>query len=218
MRQNQALRSGLPGLAAVLCLAGPALLGQAAPSPVGWYGGGALGSSKIEIPGRSLTMEGIQFTNVNASADQAGVKGYFGYWITDHFGFEMAFASLGNAEATFNYFLPPSESGTGTTKVALANTTLAFQFGQQYKDFLFFAKGGVQFWRLSYDTKFRLSTGEMQQRVLDTNGNSLYWGAGAEWIIKDRWSLRLEGEVLKMDITDAKVISLGLTYHFKPGP
>ena len=36
-----------------------------------------------------------------------------------------------------------------------------------------------------------------------------------EWNIKGPWNLRLEGQSLTMDITDAKVISLGVTYSFR---
>lgn len=193
-----------------------ALQGQGAPGPEGWYLGAELGRVNLRIPGRSMELEGIQFTDVNASADEAGIKAYGGYWITPHFGFELGFASLGNVDATFSYALPPSETGTGVTKVAVSNTTLSLQLAQQWNRFFFFARGGMQFWKLSYDTTFRLSSGASQVRTLDKRGNSFFWGAGAEWNLKGNWNLRLEGESLKMDITDAKVISLGLSYTFKP--
>ena len=79
----------------------------------------------------------------------------------------------------------------------------------------FFLRGGVQFWRLSYDTRFRLPTGETQYRVLDKNGNSLFYGLGLEWKLKGPWNLRVEGELLKMDITDVRMISLGVSYAFR---
>lgn len=193
----------LLGLATGLC-------GQ---EPTGWYGGGSLGRANLRIPGRDMELEGIRFSQVNASADRAGVKFYAGYWITEHFGMEAGIASLGNVNATFNYFLPPTESGTGTTKVAISNGTLSFQGAQQVGRFLLFLRGGIQGWTLSYETRFRLSTGELQWRTLDKNGNSFFWGAGVEWTLRGPWRLRLEGEVLKMDITDAKVISLGVSYR-----
>lgn len=204
------IRSGL-WLAALAV----ALQAQGDPGPSGVYLGAELGRVNLRIPGRTMEMEGIQFTQVKASADNAGIKGYGGYWITPHFGFEFGFASLGNADATFNYAVPPTETGTGVTKVAVSNTTLSLQVGQQMGRWLGFVRGGMQFWHLSYETTFRLSTGGNQLRTLDKNGNSFFYGAGAEWNLKGNWNLRLEGEVLKMDITDAKVISLGLSYTFK---
>lgn len=198
--------------ATAFTLVGGVLCAQSPAAPAGWYLGGELGSVKIKIPGRSMEMEGIQFTNVRASADQAGFNAYGGYWITENFGFEIGLASLGNAEATFDYAVPPSETGTGTTKVSIDNSTLSFQGAQPWGKALFFVRGGVQFWRLSYETRFRLSTGENQLRLLDKKGNSLFYGLGMEWGLKGPWSLRLEGQVLKMDITDAKSVSLGVTY------
>ncbi len=198
----------------MLALAGAGLQAQAPGGPSGWYLGGELGRANLRIPGRSMEMEGIQFTQVNASADQAGIKFYGGYWITEHFGFEVGAASLGHAEATFDYAVPPSETGTGTTKVDISNGTLSFQGAQQAGPALLFLRGGVQFWTLSYNTIFRLSTGGTQVRTLDKNGNSFFWGGGVEWRLKGAWNVRLEGEVLKMDITDAKIISLGLSYTF----
>ena len=174
-----------------------------------------LGSVNVKIPDKSMEMEGIQFTGIKASADKAGFKAYGGYWITEHFGFEMGLASMGSANATFNDFVPPAETGTGTTDVSISNTTLSFQGAQQVGQVCFFLRGGVQFWHLSYDTRFRLSTGETQYRVLDKNGNSLFCGLGLEWKIKGPWHLRLEGEQLKMDITDVRIISLGLSYTFR---
>jgi hypothetical protein len=183
--------------------------------PSGWYLGGGLGSVKVKIPDRNMELEGIQFTNINASADNAGFKVFGGYWITPHFGFEMGLASLGSADATFSYSLPPSETGTGTTKVQINSTSLAFQVGQVLGPTVLFLKGGVQFWSLSYETRFRLSTGESQARTLDKSGNSGYFGLGLEWAFKQPWSLRLEGETVKMDITDATMITAGLSYSFR---
>lgn len=197
-----------------LVLAGAALCAQTQAGPSGWYVGGELGAVNIKIPGKSLEMEGIQFTNLNASADNAGFKAYGGYWITEHFGFEMGLASMGQATATFDYFQPPAETGTGTTDVSISNITLSFQGAQQVGPVFLFLRGGVQFWRLSYDTRFRLATGQTQYRVLDKNGNSLFYGLGMEWRIKGPWNLRLEGEVLKMDITDVRMISMGVSYTF----
>lgn len=198
--------------AAFVTLVGGALGGQTPAPLTGWYLGGELGSVNLKIPGRSMEMEGIQFTNVRASADQAGFNAYGGYWITEHFGFELGLASLGNADATFDYSVLPAETGTGTTKVSIDNSTLSFQGAQPWGKALFFARAGIQFWRLSYESRFRLSTGENQLRLLDKKGNSIFYGLGMEWILKGPWSIRLEGQSLKMDITDAKVISLGVTY------
>jgi opacity protein-like surface antigen len=188
------------------------LCAQAVP-PAGWYLGGSLEQVNLRIPGRSMEMEGISFTQVQATADKAGFKAYGGYWITEHFGFECGLAGLGNADATFDYAVPPSETGTGVTKVSVNNSTLSFQGAQQLGQVTLFLRAGVQFWRLSYETTFRLSTGESQYRLLDKKGNSLYYGGGLEWKLRDAWHLRLEGELLKMDITDARVISLGVTYR-----
>jgi hypothetical protein len=202
-------------LALVLTLLSGALSGQGSPGPRGWYVGGTLDSVNLRIPGRNLEMEGIQFTNVKASADKAGFNVYVGGWITPHFGVEFAAADLGKVAATFDYSLPPSETGTGTTNVGVSNAMLSFQLAQALGKGHAFVRGGVQFWSLNYETTFRLSTGATQQRLLEKRGNSFFWGAGGEWNLRGNWNLRLEGQVLKMDITDARMIGLGLSYTFR---
>lgn len=203
-----------PLLLAALCLGSLALPAQTPSFFSGWYSGFELSRSSLRIPGRNMDLEGIQFSSVNAKGTQAGAKLYLGYWIDPHFGFEASLASLGKVNADFSYRLPPAESGTGTSQVSVSNLTFSFQAGQRLDKFLLFARGGVQAWRLGFDTRFRLSTGELQERTLTKSGDSFFWGAGAEWNFKGPWNLRLEGESLKMDITDAKVVSLGLTYRF----
>ena len=200
------------GIAAAFWLGCGALQAQAPPSS-SWYTGLEFCRSSLRIPGRSLDMEGIHFTDVNASGDQAGAKLYLGYWIDPHFGIEASCASLGKVNADFRYTLPPAESGSGTTQVSVSNFAVSFQAAQRLDKVLLFARGGVQAWALSYDTHFRLSTGQLQDRNLRQSGDSFFWGAGAEWNFRGPWNLRLEGEVLKMDITDARVVSLGLTYR-----
>jgi hypothetical protein len=190
------------------------LVAQAPALRAGLYLGGHLASVNLRIPGRDVEMEGIQFSQVRAATDRAGVKAYGGYWITPHVGFEVGFASLGNAEATFDYAAPPAETGTGVTKVGISNTTLAFLGGLRTGRWVLFLRGGVQFWTLRYETTFRPSGGGSQFRMLDRKGNSAFGGAGAEWNLQGPWHLRLEVEALKMDITDAKVLGLGLTYRF----
>lgn len=181
---------------------------------LGWYAGFGLASVNLRIPGRSVTLEGIQFTDVNARADRAGLKGYLGYWIDPHLGFEAAVATLGHAEATFAYQIPPTESGTGATTVDVSNGSLSLLLAQRTGRWTLFARGGVQSWQLSYRTRFRLATGASQYRELTQKGNGVLWGAGAECAFRGAWHLRLEGESMKMDITDARVLSLGLTYRF----
>lgn len=200
---------------ALMVLASSGLVGQAPAPTSGWYVGGQLGRANLRIPGRTMEMEGIQFTQVQASADQAGIKFFGGYWITDHFGLEVGAASLGHAQATFAYAVAPAETGTGTTKVDVSNGTLSFQGAQQIGPVRCFLRGGIQLWTLTYNTTFRPATGPAQIRTLDKNGNSMFWGGGLEWRLRGAWNLRLEGEVLKMDITDAKVVSFGLSYAFR---
>jgi hypothetical protein len=76
-------------------------------------------------------MEGIHFTDVNAETDQAGIKVFMGYWITPDLGFEAGVASLGEVPATFNYSLPPSETGTGNTTVSVSNFSMGLQFAHR---------------------------------------------------------------------------------------
>ncbi|HJV90312.1 MAG TPA: outer membrane beta-barrel protein [Holophagaceae bacterium] len=204
-----ALRELLVGMAALV-----SLQAQGPSGPGGWYLGGTLDRVTLRIPGRSVEMEGIQFTDVEASADKAGFNVHCGTWITPHFGVELGVADLGKARATFAYAVPPSETGTGTTDVGVSNATLSFQVAQGIGQGFVFARGGIQFWELAYETTFRLSGGGSQYRLLEKRGNSFFWGAGGEWNLRGAWNLRLEGRVLKMDITDAKVIGFGLSYRF----
>ena len=55
----------------------------------GLYFGGGVGWADISIPGRSFTMEGIDFSNITASEDNAGYRLFTGYWINKHVGIEV---------------------------------------------------------------------------------------------------------------------------------
>ena len=58
------------GACLVLALVSAGLAAQETGGPEGWYLGGELGRVSLRIPGRNVQMEGIQFTNVNASSDR----------------------------------------------------------------------------------------------------------------------------------------------------
>lgn len=196
-------------------LLGSGVLVAQATSPLeGLYLGLDLGQVNLRIPGRTVEMEGITFSNVRAQADNAGFKVYVGYWVTPNLGVEFAGASLGNAEATFDYAMPPAETGTGVTRVEVSNGTLCFLPALRSGRWCGFLRAGVQFWTLTYQTTFRPSGGGTQHRILETKGNSAVVGAGVEYRLQGNWHLRLEGESLKMDITDARVIALGISYRF----
>ena len=61
----------------------------------GMYFGVGIGWADISIPGRSFTMEGIDFSNITASEDNAGYRLDAGYWINKHVGFEVGAYMLG---------------------------------------------------------------------------------------------------------------------------
>jgi opacity protein-like surface antigen len=180
----------------------------------GWYAGMGLSYANLRIPGRSVELSGIQFNDVKAKADRAGFKLYLGYWIDPHLAFEFGAATFGHADATFSYQVPPAESGTGATTVEVSNASLSLLAAQPVGRCTLFLRGGVQAWHLGYKTSFRLATGENQYRELTQKGNGILWGGGAEYALRGAWRLRLEGEVQKMDITDARSATLGLTYRF----
>lgn len=202
-----------------LCLvplaAGAAPLQDRSQGPfTGWYAGFGLSSVNLRIPGRSVELAGIQFTDLQAKADHAGLKGYLGCWIDPHLAFELGFASFGHADATFAYRIPPAETGTGASTVDVSNVSLCLLAAQPVGRWTLFLRGGVQAWQLDYKTTFRLSTGQSQYRELSQKGNGVVWGAGAEVALRGAWHLRLEGEAQKMDITDARAATLGLTWRF----
>lgn len=203
----------LRGLWVALAFAG-SLGAQAPASLAGLYLGLDLGHVNLRIPGRSLEMEGISFTEVQARADNAGFKAFGGVWVTPNLGVEFGAASLGHADATFAYAVPPSETGTGVTQVQVSNGTLCFLPALRAGRWCGFLRVGVQFWTLRYETTFRPSGGGTQYRLLEQRGNSAVIGAGLEYHLRGNWLLRLEGEALKMDITEARVFGLGLTYRF----
>ncbi|HEY6000144.1 MAG TPA: outer membrane beta-barrel protein [bacterium] len=180
----------------------------------GIYIGFAPCYSDIRIPGRSLSMEGIEFDDITADEGNAGFRLYGGYWINDNVGFEVTAAELGEVNATFDYFKPPAERGTGETKVSLYGTGVTVQLGQRFGRAQVFGRGGVLFWNTSYDSNFFLPSGERQDRMLDKSGTSFTYGLGATWNFTGNWHLRLEGDVMDIDITDAKLVSLGLEYRW----
>jgi opacity protein-like surface antigen len=181
----------------------------------GFYLGGGVGWADIRIPGRSFTMEGIDFSKITASEDNAGYRVFAGYWITGHVGFAVGAYMLGNVRASFNYFDPPAESGTGETKVTLYGNPLTLQVGGDLGPVRLFASGGTLFWRSEYDTRFYLPGGETQSRTLRRTGTSLAYGLGASWNIRGNWNLRVDAEMMKIDVADIKTVTVGLEYRLK---
>lgn len=202
-------------LGIVACLlAAPGTAGAQTPEEPGWTGvwylGGVGGYAAVEIPGRSMKMQGIDFTNVEANADDAGLKAFIGYHITDYVSLEWNASWLGHVTATFDYFDPPGERGTGETTVSMYSSGFSLAVGYRLRTVLLYARGGVQFWRTSYDTRFYLPDGTTQETDFNNSGNCLSYGAGALLNFAQHWSLRLEAEAQKMDLADVKVIALGL--------
>ncbi|HWR97782.1 MAG TPA: outer membrane beta-barrel protein [Candidatus Methanoperedens sp.] len=215
---GRACRVTVVGLALALgILAAPAAVRSEDFRPwySGFYVGVAPGYSDVRIPGRSLRMEGIEFNDVRASEGNAGLKLYAGYWINDNIGFELSSAQFSEVNATFDYFQPPAERGTGETKVSLYGSGLTLQLGQRFGRAQVFGRGGVLFWNTSYDSNFFLANGQRQDRLLDKSGTSFTYGLGATWNITGNWNLRLEGDIVEIDITDAKMVSLGLEYRWQ---
>ena len=79
----------------------------------GIYFGVGIGWADISIPGRSLTMEGIDFSNITANEDNAGYRVDAGYWINKHVGFEVGAYMLGTVRATFVTTTPRPRPGRG---------------------------------------------------------------------------------------------------------
>ena len=181
----------------------------------GLYCGGGIGWADIRIPGRSLTMEGIDFSNITANEDNAGYRLVAGYWINKHVGFEVGAYMLGNVRASFDYYQPPTESGKGETKVTLYGNPLGLKFGWDVGPVRIFASGGTLLWRAEYDTRFYLASGKTQSRTLRRDGTSLVYGVGASWNIRGNWHLRADAEMMKIDVADIRTVSLGLEYRLK---
>lgn len=206
------LRASMLLLAVALGLPGAAR--AQAPGVVGWtssfYLGVEAGTASLDISSQSTTMEGIVFTGIEASADDAGVKAFVGYHIIENLAVEWSASWLGKAHATFEYFDPPGERGTGETTVSMYSSGLSMTLGLPVRNWLFYARGGIDFWRANYDTRFDLPSGEHQQRWLYRSGNSLYYGGGLLWNFWPNWSLRVEAEQIEVDIADVTMIALGV--------
>ena len=61
-------------LPTILCLACATLPAQVPSFLAGWYTGFELCQSELRIPGRSVDLDGIHFSNVTAEGSQAGAK------------------------------------------------------------------------------------------------------------------------------------------------
>lgn len=181
----------------------------------GIYVGGGVGWADIRIPGRSLSMEGIDFSNITANEDNAGYRLVAGYWINQHIGFEVGAYMLGNVRASFDYFDPPGETGEGETKVTLYGNPLGLKLGWDVGPVRIFASAGTLLWRSEYDTRFYLADGKSQSRTLRRDGTSLVYGGGASWNIRGNWHLRADVEMMKIDVADIRALSLGLEYRLK---
>ena len=181
----------------------------------GIYFGGGVGWADIRIPGRSFTMEGIDFSNITANEDNAGYRLFTGYWITKYVGFEVGAYMLGSVRATFDYYDPPAESGEGETKVTLYGNPLSLKIGGDVGPVRLFATGGTLLWRAEYDTGFYLPSGETQRRTLKKSGTSFMYGIGASWNIRGNWHLRLDAEAMEIDVADVKTVTMSIEYRLK---
>ena len=181
----------------------------------GLYFGVGVGWADISIPGRSLTMEGIDFSNITSSEDNAGYRVDAGYWINKHVGFEVGAYMLGSVRATFDYFDPPAETGEGETKVTLYGNPLSLKIGGDVGPVRVFITAGTLLWRAEYDTRFYLPSGETQSRTVHRSGTSVIYGTGASWNVRGNWHLRADAAMMKIDVADVKTVTLGLEYRLK---
>ena len=181
----------------------------------GVYAGVGVGWADISIPGRSFTMEGIDFSNITSSEDNAGYRLDAGWWVNSHIGIELGGYMLGSVRATFDYFDPPAESGEGETKVSLYGNPLTLKIGGDVGPVRIFATGGTLFWRAEYDTRFFLPSGETQSRTLRKDGTSFIYGIGASWNIRGNWYLRADAEMMTIDVADVRTVILGIEYRLK---
>jgi len=181
----------------------------------GLYFGVGIGWADISIPGRSFTMEGIDFSNISSSEDNAGYRLDAGWWVNSHIGIEFGGYMLGSVRATFDYYDPPAESGEGETKVTLYGNPITLKLGGDLGPVRIFATGGTLIWRAEYDTRFYLPSGETQSRTLKKTGTSFVYGIGASWKIRGDWYLRADAEMMTIDVADIRTVTLGIEYRLK---
>jgi OOP family OmpA-OmpF porin len=166
--------------------------------------------------GQAKTDTGIENLRGNVSLDESdtGYKIFGGVKLNPIFSAEVQYANLGQASlsgTTGSQFSIEGDSFVFTSNGRLDIETQSFGLaavaGFDINSAIRpYAKLGVHYW----DAQFSGSTGGSASE----HGTDLFYGAGVEFSINKNLAARLEAENYNLDGSDARLISVGLSYKF----
>jgi OmpA-OmpF porin, OOP family len=166
--------------------------------------------------GQAKTDTGIENLRGNISLDESdtGYKIFGGVKLNPIFSAEVQYANLGTASLRGNtgsqftvegdtfQFTSNGQIDVETQSFGVA-AVAGFDLNSAIRPY---AKLGVHYW----DAKFSGSAGG----TASENGTDLFYGAGVEFSINKNLAARVEAENYNLDGSDARLISVGVSYKF----
>ena len=146
----------------------------------GLYFGVGVGWADISIPGRSFTMEGIDFSNISSSEDNAGYRLDAGWSVNKPHRDTARRVHARQRAGDFRLLRDPRrKQGRGRRKSRSTAIPLTLKIGGDVGPVRVFATGGTLLWRAEYDTRFYLPSGETQSRTLRKVGGPVSYTGSA---------------------------------------
>lgn len=177
-----------------------------------FYLGGSLG--RAEAVGACDSLDSVSFVGKCEDTDLAW-KLFGGYRITKHFGIEAFYADLGRylAEGTIQGVTVPVSTKTKVDSFGLS-ATINVELANKFE---VFGKVGFHLWEVSSDA----NAASLASISVDDTGIDPLVGAGIQYVMNDRFSVRAEwerllgaGNAASTGESDMDLISAGIVFSF----
>ena len=201
----------------LLLLALSAALGvtSAQAADTGFYVGGSLGQSKIDISASDIDAElaSAGYTSSTSVDDSdTGWKLFAGYRFMKYLAVEGAYTNLGEASANSIITVPGSGVANATVE-GEAWTVSALGILPIGDKFSLFGRLGVNFWNADVSATATTS-GASAALSGDDDGTDMVYGVGAAYSFTPNLSVRGEWERYDFDDTDVDLLSAGISWNF----
>ncbi|MDP1924000.1 MAG: TonB-dependent receptor [Thiobacillus sp.] len=200
----------------LLLLALSAALGvsSAHAADTGFYVGGSLGQSKIDISASDIDAELASAgypSSTSVDDSDTGWKLFAGYRIMKYLAVEGAYTNLGEASANSIITAPPgvvnaTVEGEAWTVSALGILPIGDKFS-------LFGRLGVNIWNVDVSAT-GTNSGATATVAGSDDGTDMVYGVGAAYRFTDNLSLRGEWERYDFGDTDVDLLSAGISWDF----
>ncbi|HWS02501.1 MAG TPA: outer membrane beta-barrel protein [Gammaproteobacteria bacterium] len=181
----------------------------------GFYVGGSLGQSKIDISASDIDAElaSAGYTSSTSVDDSdTGWKLFAGYRIMKYLSVEGAYTNLGEASAS-SIITVPGPGVVNATVEGEAWTVSALGILPIGDKFSLFGRLGVNIWNVDVSAAGTYSGATATLSGSD-DGTDMVYGVGAAYSFTDNLSMRGEWERYDFGDTDVDLLSAGISWNF----